>query len=238
MPYAITIVPVAPIRAEAAHRSEMISQLLWGECVEITDTASGGWVQIKNQYDGYAGWVSLSHLEEINGELYNAPANWYMPGWVNHVMMNGQKMMVPFTCLLKNNNDLSTQWGDVRVVLEDKPQPWQPDKPVDASRLKAAAFTYLNTAYLWGGRSVFGVDCSGFTQNVFKVMGIRLQRDAYQQATQGAGVDFLLEARIGDLAFFDNEEGRITHVGILLNDHEIIHSSGKVRVDPDRKSVV
>jgi cell wall-associated NlpC family hydrolase len=89
----------------------------------------------------------------------------------------------------------------------------------------------LNSSYLWGGRSVFGIDCSGYTQLIFRFFNYKLLRDAYLQATQGEAIGFLQEAKCGDLAFFDNTEGRITHVGILLNDHEIIHSSGKVRID-------
>jgi cell wall-associated NlpC family hydrolase len=97
--------------------------------------------------------------------------------------------------------------------------------------LKKIAEIYVNTAYQWGGRSVFGVDCSGFTQVVFKCMNIRLLRDASQQATQGDAIGFLMEAKPGDLAFFDNNEGKITHVGILLNANTIIHASAKVRID-------
>ena len=91
---------------------------------------------------------------------------------------------------------------------------------------------YLNTPYLWGGRSVFGIDCSGFTQMVFRQFGIRIKRDAWQQAEQGQLLGFIQEARAGDLAFFDNVEGRITHVGIMLDNGRIIHASGRVRVDP------
>lgn len=97
--------------------------------------------------------------------------------------------------------------------------------------LKKISYTFINTSYLWGGRSVFGIDCSGFTQVVFKCLSIPLLRDASQQATQGDEVGFLQEGKSGDLAFFDNHAGRITHVGILLNENTIIHASGKVRVD-------
>ncbi|PSL46164.1 SH3 domain-containing protein [Chitinophaga niastensis] len=239
MPYAIVVVPVAPLRATAAHKSEMISQLLWGECVEITEVAAGGWVQIKNQYDEYTGWATAAHLEPIDAILFHAPATYYFPGWINHVTMNGQPMQVPYGCLVKSNNNNSAQWGRIAVNFEDKPVPLVTGQQVDVPALKNAAFQFLNTGYLWGGTAVFGVDCSGFTQNVFKLSRIALRRDAYQQATQGQIVDFLQEARLGDLAFFDNEEGRITHVGILLNDHEIIHSSGKVRIDPiDNQGII
>jgi cell wall-associated NlpC family hydrolase len=235
MPYAITVVPVMPLRAEPAHRSEMISQALWGECVTITVTGQDGWVKVKCQYDDYEGWATVNHLEIIEEELFNAPYTHYTAKWVNTVKMNGQPMQVPLGCLVKTTDEAVTVWGKWQVQFEEKLNtPFLDDKG-----LKERAFQFLNTAYLWGGKSVYGVDCSGFTQTVFKTLGISLMRDAYQQATQGTVVDFLQEAKLGDLAFFDNEAGRITHVGILLNDHEIIHSSGKVRVDPiDNQGII
>ena len=93
------------------------------------------------------------------------------------------------------------------------------------------AFTYLNTPFLWGGKTPFGIDCSGFTQMVYKLCGYKLFRDAKQQATQGEVLSFIEESEPGDLAFFDDEEGEITHVGIILNNYNIIHAHGKVRID-------
>jgi len=84
---------------------------------------------------------------------------------------------------------------------------------------------------LWGGRSPFGIDCSGFTQMVYKLCGMPLKRDAWMQAEQGQDIHLLDETQPGDLAFFDNEEGRIIHVGILTTKNRIIHASGKVRLD-------
>ena len=97
--------------------------------------------------------------------------------------------------------------------------------------LNSAAKFFLNAPYLWGGRTPWGIDCSGLTQQVYKHFGIAILRDASQQATQGKTVNFLAEAKPGDLAFFDNAEGRIIHVGILLSPEEIIHASGRVKID-------
>lgn len=235
MPYAITVVPVMPLRAEPAHRSEMISQALWGECVTITEHGQDGWVKIKCQFDDYEGWVTINHLEIIDEELYNTPNTHYTPNWVNKVRMNGQLMQVPLGCFIKGTDEQVAVWGKWQVQFEEKLEV----PGLTETGLRERAFAYLNTPYLWGGKSVFGVDCSGFTQTVFKTLGLSLLRDAYQQATQGTVVDFLQEVKTGDLAFFDNEHGRITHVGILLNDHEIIHSSGRVRVDPiDNQGII
>ena len=99
------------------------------------------------------------------------------------------------------------------------------------SDLVKTAFMYLNAPYLWGGKTPFGIDCSGFTQMVYKLNGYSLLRDASQQATQGEALSFIEESEAGDLAFFDNDEGVITHVGIIMEDNYIIHSSGKVRID-------
>ena len=96
--------------------------------------------------------------------------------------------------------------------------------------MSITAKSFLNVPYLWGGRTHFGIDCSGFAQAVYRLQGITLKRDAYLQAEQGQTVDFLQEAKLGDLAFFDNEEGRITHVGMMLNNEQIIHASGKVKI--------
>ena len=101
----------------------------------------------------------------------------------------------------------------------------------DKSKLINTAFLYLNAPYLWGGKTPFGIDCSGFTQMVYKLNGYNLFRDASQQATQGEALSFIEESEPGDLAFFDNEEGNIIHVGIIMENNYIIHASGKVRID-------
>ena len=102
---------------------------------------------------------------------------------------------------------------------------------VKKDKLVENALMYLNAPYLWGGRSPLGIDCSGFTQMVYRLQGVDLPRDAYQQAEVGTTLSFVEESEAGDLAFFDNNEERITHVGIILENNHIIHASGKVRID-------
>jgi cell wall-associated NlpC family hydrolase len=117
--------------------------------------------------------------------------------------------------------------------------PYNVNHACTAEALEIVAKQFLGTAYLWGGRTVFGIDCSGFVQMVFKLFNINLPRDAYQQAEVGEDVGFLAEAKTGDLAFFDNEQGKITHVGILLSPQSIIHASAIVRIDPiDQAGIV
>lgn len=229
MSYAVCCVPVAPVRREPDHKAEMMSQLLFGECCTI-NTTSEGWIKITCKADGYEGWCQLAHVQLIDAAVYNDDAPALAADWINELDYNGQIMMVPFGSSLPAMHNRKMIWKENEITCEG--EIW---KPVKAKRevetITQIAFTFINTPYLWGGRSVFGTDCSGFTQMVFKFLNYSLLRDAWQQATQGELVNFLQEARCGDLAFFDDAEGNIIHVGLLLNEHEIIHSSGSVRID-------
>jgi len=100
------------------------------------------------------------------------------------------------------------------------------------------ALIFLNAPYLWGGRTPFGIDCSGFTQIIYRLQGIKIPRDAYQQADLGTPLNFIEESEEGDLAFFNNNEGKIVHVGLIMKNNQIIHASGKVRIDKiDQKGI-
>lgn len=235
MPLAITIVPVMPLRGEPSHRSEMISQAVFGECLETETVTPDGWVKVRMQYDGYEGWVTASHLATIPSLLYDAAPTHVVRSWQAVLSLNGQPVHVPYGCLLKLGTG---EWGDVKVASGEGIVPFAVE-PSPRGAWEAIAMEFLNTGYLWGGKTVFGTDCSGFTQTVYKILGIPLLRDAYQQAGQGETVSFLQEVQPGDLAFFDNPEGRITHVGIMLDEQRIIHASGKVRIDPvDNQGIV
>ena len=118
---------------------------------------------------------------------------------------------------------------DIHIARECVNMP--DEKLYSGEELLSVAFMFLNSPYLWGGRNALGIDCSGFVQTVFRICGIELPRDASQQVEQGTVVNFLQEARPGDLAFFENDEGRIIHVGILASDREIVHASGRVKIE-------
>ncbi len=228
MAFLVCVVPVCPVRAEAAHRSEQTTQLLFGERGELLERVND-FVRIRVLYDNYEGWCQSSQLEESMDEEVPSENIGLAGEWINEVRINDQVMQVPFGSSLPPH-DIKSFFGKYKVAYNGTLiEPSQ--NILTQEMVKKFAFTFLNSPYLWGGRSVFGIDCSGFTQLVFKFMSIRLLRDAYQQATQGSEVHFLNEVQCGDLAFFDDEAGKITHTGILLNSTTIIHASGKVRLD-------
>ena len=230
MEYMVCCVPVSPMRAEASHRSEIVSQQLFGEKSFILETTGGSWIKIQLKYDGYQGWVQQSHLAGIDEDHYIKVDKEITFDWISEVDYNGHNMYVPMGSSLSAFKNGIAFWRKNSVHFKGKG--WNPDEVKITSKLiKLIAFKFLNTSYLWGGKSVFGIDCSGYSQMTYKFLNVQLPRDAGQQAEKGNVVNFLQEAHCGDLAFFDNEEGKIIHVGILLNDHEIIHSSGKVRID-------
>ena len=228
MAYAICKVPVAPLRAEPAHKSEMISQLLLAEAALILEE-SKDFIKLQCLYDGYEGWCQRSQLAITDSWANNSQPILFTSGWINSITINEIPAHVPMGIPVLTAENAKHLSGVLRIDY-GKAATLSTAKP-EAAAISKLAEQVLNTPYLWGGRSVFGIDCSGFTQLVFRFFNIPLLRDAYLQANQGEVVGFLQEARCGDLAFFDNAEGRITHVGILLNDHEIIHSSGNVRID-------
>jgi len=230
MKYAGCCVPVSPLRKDPSHQSEMVSQLLFGECCTILEYGTDKWIKVKCRYDDYEGWSQLSHFVEIGEDNYRQTNAELTNDWANEVEYNGQHMFVPLGSTLTSLNHGAAFWQKTPVKFAGKV--WKPGiEKLTCKTIKQVAYKFLNTSYLWGGKSVFGIDCSGFSQTVYKFLDVKLPRDAWQQAEKGDTVSTLKETVCGDLAFFDNEEGRITHVGIILSPQEIIHSSGKVRLD-------
>jgi cell wall-associated NlpC family hydrolase len=232
--YGVSQLSVVPGREEASDKSEMITQVLFGEHYKIIDERAK-WVKIRLAFDKYECWIDRKQSYEVPKDVYDrleSQKSWVsttdLAGIVNHVN-TGQLIPILMGSSLPNYENQKLRWSE--EVFEYSGLSSSSALEVSRDRIIDNAMMYINAPYLWGGRSSFGIDCSGFTQAVYKIAGKKLPRDAYQQAEIGTTLSFVEEAEDGDLAFFDNDEGEIIHVGILLNENEIIHASGKVRVD-------
>ncbi len=224
---------VVPLRAEPSDRSEMSSQLLFGDHFTILERTDK-WTRLFTAFDEYEGWIDNKQFEEIEQAAYVAlhDLNTVLGLAVSHKVIKtstGEPLHLLAGSNIPAMLDNYFYLRDTRYRFEGIGI--HPSRDPFRNTVMQTAMFYLNAPYSWGGKSLFGIDCSGFTQMVFRQFGIRLKRDAYQQAEQGELVGFLQESRAGDLAFFDNEEGRIVHVGIMLDNERIIHASGKVRID-------
>jgi hypothetical protein len=228
MRHVACLVPIAPLRKESSHRSEMVSQLLFGECAEALEEGKD-FVRIKCLYDGYEGWCQRSQLCEVDENFYNNNHQYVTAEPVSIAAVHDKNMMLAPGSFIGCFDNGELKMGEHVITFNSKP--FEFENSNDDTDIYEVMLPYINTSYLWGGKSIFGIDCSGFTQQVYKMLDVKLPRDAYQQAEMGTLVGFLQEAQCGDLAFFDNEEGKITHVGILLDETHVIHASGKVRID-------
>ena len=223
---------VVPVRAEHAERSEQTTQLLFGDHYEVIDTSTDKkWIKIRIHADQYEGWINHLQHHEISAEYFD------------HINRTEFKITTDLTSsMLYNKNPLVILIGSMIPIsgselfkmeeqLAFNGETKNAGLKREAEYLRNIALKYINAPYQWGGKSPFGIDCSGFTQMVFRICGYHLSRDAWQQARQGKAVKSLDESKPGDLVFFQNDEGKIVHVGILLGPDKIIHASGKVRLD-------
>ena len=222
-----------PVRAKESHSSEMVNQLLFGETFEILETLNE-FVLIRGTLDNYEGFISRKQFLPLTKDEYE-------------MLMSKDKLFPvnPISTITETNsgNTIKILHGsslrgfeDGRLVIASQSffttDPMKsPDTVLDTEMLVQSALQFLNAPYLWGGRSLFGIDCSGLTQIVYNIHSIGLQRDSRCQAQQGETIHLLSEALSGDLAFFDDDEGNITHVGIIINNRKIVHASGMVRID-------
>ncbi len=237
MDYGLVAVPAAPVRRKPNHRREMVNQLLFGETVRVLKEKGTLWVKIRSMHDEYEGWRTRTLLHEITEKQANAPTNHVTSEFLNQIIINSIPCHIPLGSTLPGFENGKGKFGDYEYEFNGKFRSREDEKP-SSTLIESLARNWLNAPYLWGGRSILGVDCSGFVQVNFKLMGIDLPRDAWQQAQAGEPVKKLRDALKGDLAFFDDKD-EIVHVGILLGPDSIIHASGKVRIDSmDKKGIV
>jgi len=233
MKYGICNLSVIPVRIENSHSSEQVSQLLFGEYFKIIEEYVD-WVKIENSFDKYVGWIDAKQFLSISENEYNklTTSTHYLANDYIDLIFDDQNNIIPVTigALLPYFSNHSFQLGSKKLNYEGEVVVCE-NKNINKAKLIDTAYTYLNTPYLWGGKSPLGIDCSGLTQMIYKINGFQIPRDSTEQSKIGEVLSFIEESEPGDLAFFDNDEGIITHVGIILADNYIIHSYGKVRID-------
>jgi cell wall-associated NlpC family hydrolase len=222
---------VIPVRREPSDKSEQATQLLFGETAEITGE-EGNWRKIRITHDNYIGWVDKKQILQLTDQQWselNAAVPYVSSDLVQLAIWNKSQICpVVIGSSLPRYNSHKFILSDTEISYDGNVIDVSSSQP---NRMIEQSYMYLNSPYQWGGRSPFGIDCSGLTQMVFKLCGMKLNRDAYQQAEQGETVNLIEESVPGDLAFFDNAEGKIVHVGIILPANHIIHCSGRVRID-------
>ena len=232
MKYGICHLSNVPCRWEPSDASEMVTQLLYGETVKIYEEKKRDWRRAKTAYDNYDCWIDIKQVTIISEEEFNAINSDYVSSeLVDVIEKEGSKIVTPITLgsTLPNLKNAKISFADEDFSFDGSAVNTSANQAKE--NLVGNAMMFLNAPYLWGGRSPFGIDCSGFTQIIYKLNGFKLPRDASQQANIGDTLSFIEESESGDLAFFDNEEGNIIHVGIMLENNRIIHASGKVRID-------
>jgi hypothetical protein len=223
------------LRSEPFERSEMVSQVLFGETFSLIEEHKG-WLRVELTLDSYVGWLDTKSCQLFDQDQMNlltlkdvlSVATRLFSA--KHYNSEFPIRLCPGSNLYNFNSDSGT-FMLIGQEYKTFNVPFDVDNTDQSSKIISLAQSFLNAPYLWGGRTPYGIDCSGLSQLVYKMCGIPIPRDASQQVLIGNTVEFLNLSKTGDLAFFDDEEGNITHVGIILPESRIIHSSGFVKID-------
>ncbi|MCS6981539.1 MAG: C40 family peptidase [Flavobacteriales bacterium] len=229
----VCLFSVVPVRAEPRHQAEQVSQLLFGETYQCLPSQDLDWLSIRCDWDGYEGFIPLvQHTPLTENDYQNLQTvTWHT---AYRLVSRVEDLESGITFPVLRGSTLYAQDGEIfaigerRFILHEESLTHRPTDPLE--RMIDFAFTYLNAPYQWGGRSPFGIDCSGFVQVVFKSAGIRLPRDTWQQMAMGSPVDNAGEACPGDLVFFTGKDSQVSHVGLIYDEQKVIHASGFVKV--------
>lgn len=233
MSFGICNLSIVPCRKDPAGSSEMVTQLLFGEHYTVLEDKED-WLRIQTAYDRYECWISAKQhtpIQEATFKLLSLQHPILVNELVQGISNTDTQAMFPLTIGATLPGYINQECKIESAHYHFEGQVSDSHQKKGVQDLVNTAYIFLNAPYLWGGRSPFGIDCSGFVQLVYKLNGYTLPRDAYQQVEAGHPLSFVEEAEAGDLAFFDNEEGRIVHVGMVLDGQQIIHASGSVRID-------
>ena len=215
---------VVPVRSSPKDQAEIVTQMIFGEVATVLKKKEQ-WIKLLIAHDGYEGWVDFKQLIPIKKQTFS-------------LLSSNQKRQVELL------NLIHSPWGKIHTLkgslipsfennfkIENQPFEWEALPTTNSTKsIIEVALDYMNAPYLWGGRTLFGIDCSGFTQLVFSFFGVNLPRDASDQVNSGREINYDA-TKCGDCVFFSNEKGKVIHVGIILEANKIIHASGKVRID-------
>jgi len=210
--------PLIPLRAEPSERSEMLTQVLYGERMLVLEQQSE-WSRVQLVDDNYRGWCSTKMITSCTKEAWDAAA-----------LSSPRCVTQPISRCLCSGATRYLPAGS-RLFPEDSLIDDKKGESMPLLNPSEVAKRFLHAPYLWGGKSILGMDCSGLVQLSFLLTGVMLPRDAGQQVLLGEPLKSVEETIPGDLAFFANQAGKIVHVGLVMDDGCVIHASGSVRID-------
>jgi hypothetical protein len=230
---------IVPVRHNASDKSEMVTQLLFGDHYTVNEISKDKkWFKITIEFDNYQGWIDVKQHTGITEEYFEHLNNTEFKiatDITSTILYKKQLIQIVIGSILPIS---SYELFEVSEQFAFNGASKNMGQKQGYEYLKQIATSYLNTPYLWGGKTPFGIDCSGFTQQIFKLCGYKLKRDSSQQFLIGEKIDALEDAKPGDLAFFENDNNKINHVGIIMEERGIIHASGFVRKDIlDKKGI-